>query len=172
MRFPIITLVVLFASSSSLRAETVYYQTATGENFQNQTWHSMERREFKAKQPENVYDSYTIERLGDGSSSLRRQVDSKAGDWLLLLTYLYAPDGRLRKVDLEFRTFSGIDVENDDEGMTRCLRSYAVERSGKLRVVSERIEDFDTHRLVKRSFYMPDISHWKTLKELPIQPKT
>lgn len=73
-------------------------------------------------------------------------MDSAAGDWLFLLTYRYAPNGRLTKIDWEFRTFNGIDVEHDDEGLTRCLRTYSVERSGKLRLLSARMEDMKTGR--------------------------
>jgi hypothetical protein len=63
-----------------LCADTIYYETATGENFRNRSWHAMDRREFKTNQPDNVYDSYTFERLADGSSRVHREVDSVSGD--------------------------------------------------------------------------------------------
>jgi hypothetical protein len=91
-----------------LCADTIYYETATGENFRNQSWHAMNRREFEANQPHDVVDFYTFERLADGSSRVRRQTDSMAGDRLLLATYHYAPNGCLTKIDWEFRTFNGM----------------------------------------------------------------
>lgn len=154
-----------------LCADTIYYETATGENFRNRSWHAMDRRDFEAKQPDEVYDSYTFERSADGSSRVHRELEV-SGDWLFLLTYHYAQNGRLTKIDWEFRTFNGIDVEHNDEGLTRCLRTYSVERSGKFRLLSERMEDMKTGRVVKRSFYQPEITHWMTRKQLPpIKPK-
>jgi hypothetical protein len=159
-----------FAICAVLSADTIYYETSTGENFQRRSWHAMDRHEFESKQPENVYDSYTFERLADGSSRVKREIDSVSGDWLFLLPYNYARNGRLTKIDWEFRTFNGIDVEHNDEGLTRCVRTYSVERSGKFRLISEQMEDMKTRRAVTRSFYTPKIRHWMTLKELPIQP--
>jgi hypothetical protein len=154
-----------------LSADTVYYETSRAEDFQDRSWHAMDRHEFESKQPENVYDFYTFECLADGSSRVKREMDSMSGDWLFLLTYDYAQNGRLTKIDWEFRTFNGIDVEHNDEGLTRCLRTYSVEPCGKLRLLSERMEDMKTGRVVKRSFYEPKITHWMSLKDLPIQPK-
>jgi hypothetical protein len=150
-------------------ADTIYY--AIGEYVADRRWHAMDRTKFEIEQPESVYDSYTFERLADGSSRVHRQVDSVSGDWFFLFTYHYAPNGRLTKIDWEFRTFNGIDVEHNDEGLTRCLRTYSVERSGKLRMLSERMEDMNTGRAVKRSFYEPKIKHWMAAKDLPMQPK-
>jgi len=155
-----------------LCADTVYYETATGNKFENRSWHAMDRGEFESKQPDDVYDFYTFERLADGSSRVHRQIDAPSGDWLFIFTYHYGPKGRLSQIDWEFRTFNGIDVEHNEEGLTRCLRTYRVKDSGELRLLSERMEDVNTGRPVTRSFYEPKITHWLTLKDLPIEPKT
>jgi hypothetical protein len=172
MKYVVVTIIAaVFAHYEALSADRIYYETAKGENFRDQSWHAMDRREFEKNRPDYVYDLYTFERLGDGSSRVRREVDSVSGDWLFLLTYHYGRNGRLTKIGWEFRTFNGIDVEHNDEGLTRCLRTYTVGPSGKLRLVSERMEDMKTGRKVKRSFYEPEIKHWMALKDLPIQPR-
>lgn len=88
-----------------------------------------------------------------------------------MFTYHYAKNGRLQRIESEFRTFNGIDVLHDDEGLTRCVRSYAVTNTGRLRKISERITDMKSGREVARSFYEPKVKHWTYLHDLPIQPK-
>ena len=163
---------MLFWGCVTLRADPIYYEVSTGKNSSDQKWHVMDRHEFEAKHPYDVYDLYTFKRLPGGTARVERQVDTPSGDWVMLLTYHYAKTGYLTKIDYEFRTFNGINIQTDDAGLTRCIRSYEVTPSGELRLNSERIEDMKTKRVVKRGFFEPTIAPWMTLKSLPIQPKT
>ncbi len=155
----------------ALRADTIYYETSTGKDYATKKWQSMDRHKFEARQPDNVYDLYTFQRNGDGTSIVERTVYSIAGDWALLLKYRYAKTARLESIDMDFSTFTGVEAGTGDIAPTRCLRTYSVTQSGNLHLVSEHIEDLKTKRAVKRGFHEPHIDHWMTLDTLPIKPK-
>ena len=60
---------LLIASATAAWSQTVYYATFTGENYATQTWLSSSLAAFKAAPPDDVYDSYTVERHSDGYDS-------------------------------------------------------------------------------------------------------
>jgi len=167
----VIVLLCLFSHAHFVRAETIYYAVSGGKNYEKETWHVGDLKNFNTKRPDNVFDLFTFERLADGTSKASREYSTPSGDWLFLLTYYYDHNRRLTKLKSEFRTFKGMDVVHDDEGMTRCVRSYSVTNTGKLRKMSEQITDMKSGREVKRTFYEPNVKHWMNLRDLPIQPK-
>lgn len=162
----------LIASTTAAWSQTVYYATFTGENYATQTWHSSSLAAFKAAPPDDLYDSYTVERHSDGTTVVHRDYRTPSGDWRFELTYEYGRDARLRKIRSEFVTFGGIPISGYNEGLTRCVRAFTVSRTGALNKVSERITDEKSGRVVVRQFYQPQITHWMSLDELPIRPKT
>jgi hypothetical protein len=162
----------LVAFASSAFAQTVYYAVARGANYQQKIWHSAALSAYKAAPPGDVYDTYTVDRRSDGTTVVSRDYTTPSGDWRFELTYEYGRDARLRNIRSEFVTFDGITVSGDDEGLTRCVRTFTVSRSGALHKTSERITDEKTGRVVARQFYDPQIKHWMNLDELPIRPKT
>jgi hypothetical protein len=162
---------MLWICVTSLRSDPIYYAVFEGKNYEKRIWFSKELREFNANPPHDVYDLYTFERGARGTSIVKREYSTPSGDWLFMFTYHYAKNGRLQRIESEFRTFNGIDVLNDDEGLTRCVRSYAVTNTGRLRKISERITNMKSGREVARSFYEPEVKHWMHLRDLPIQPK-
>jgi hypothetical protein len=161
---------MLWICVTSLRSEPIYYAVFEGKNYEKRTWFSKELREFNANPPHDVYDLYTFERGARGASIVKREYSTPSGDWLFMFTYRYAKNGRLQRIESEFRTFNGIDVLHDD-GMTCCVRSYVVTNTGRLRKISERITDMKSGREVARGFYEPEVKHWMRLHDLPIQPK-
>jgi hypothetical protein len=163
---------LLLASAAATSTQTVYYATFTGENYAKQTWHASSLAAFKAAPPDNVYDSYTVERRVDGTTVVHRDYTTPSGDWRFELTYDYGRDARLRKIRSVFVTFGGINISGEDKGLTRCERTVSVSPSGTLRKTSERITDEKTRRVVARQFYEPRIDHWMSLHGLPIPPKT
>src|ERR1051326_4319269 len=163
---------VLLGSAAAAWSQTVYYATVTGENYAKETWHSESASDFKASRPENVYDAYTVERHSDGSTVVHRDFTTPSGDWRFELTYEYGRGGRLRSIRSEFVTFGGITISDEDEGLTRCVRTFSVSPSGRLHKTSERITDEKSARVVARQFYQPQITHWMSLDQLPIRPKT
>ena len=162
----------LIGFTSSICAQTIYYAVASGENYQRKTWRSARLSAYNAAPPGDVYDSYAIERHPDGGTIVRRDYTTPSGDWRFELTYEYGRNSRLRKIRSEFVTFGGITISGEDEGLTRCVRTFTVSRSGTLRNTSERITDEKSGRVVARQFYEPQIKHWMNLDELPIRPKT
>ena len=165
-------LALLLGSAATAWSQTVYYATFTGKNYAKGTWHSSSLAAFKAAPPDDVYDSYTLERRRDGSVIVHRDYATPSGDWRFDLTYEYGRNTRLRKIRSEFVTFGGITISGEDEGLTRCVRTFTVSRSGTLHKTSERITDEKTGRVAARQFYDPQIKHWMSLDELPIHPKT
>ena len=162
----------LIGSAAAAWTQSVYYATFTGENYAKQTWHSSSLVAFNAAPPDDVYDSYTVERGSGGTSVVHRDYTTPSGDWRFELTYEYGRDARLRKIRSEFVTFGGVTIAGDDEGLTRCVRTFSVSPSGTLRKTSERITDEKSGRVVARQFYQPQITHWMSLDQLPIRPKS
>ena len=169
-RFSLIVLVA--ASVCAAQAETIYYATSGGKQYEKKTWHTGDLARFKATQPDDVFDSYTFQRLPDGSSRVFRDYATPSGDWLLSLIYQFAKNGRLTHLQSEFVTFGGVTALNAGGGLTRCVRSYTVSRNGTLQKTSEEITDGKTGHRVSRTFWEPQLTHWKHLSELPIRPKT
>jgi hypothetical protein len=162
----------LIGFTSSICAQTIYYAVASGENYERKTWRSAPLSAYNTAPPGDVCDSYTVERHPDSTTIARRDYTTPSGDWRFELTYEYGRDNRLRKIRSEFVTFGGITVSGEDEGLTRCVRTFTISRGGSLRKTSERITDEKSGRVVARQFYEPQIKHWMTLDELPIRPKT
>ena len=163
---------LLLASAAASRSQTVYYATFAGENYANKVWHSSSLSAFKAAPPDDVYDSYTVERHPDGSTIVRRDYTTPSGDWRFEFTYDYGRDAHLRKIHSVFVTFGGVTISGEDEGLTRCVRTFSVSPSGNLRKISERITDEKSGRIVARQFYQPEVEHWMSLSQLPLPPKT
>jgi hypothetical protein len=162
----------VIGSAAAASSQTIYYATFTGENYAKETWHSSSVSDFKASRPDNVYDAYTVERHSDSSTVVHRDFTTPSGDWRFELTYEYGRDARLRKIRSEFVTFGGITISGEGEGLTRCVRTFGVSPSGALHKTSERITDEKSGRIVARQFYQPQITHWMSLDQLPIRPKT
>jgi hypothetical protein len=162
--------VIALLCTSLARAQTIYYAVFEGNNYEKETWHVVDLKEFNANRPGNVFDLYRFERLSDGTSKVMREFSTPSGDWMFLLTYHYDKNGRLNKLESEFRTFGGVTISGDG-GSTRCVRSFVVSNNGELQKTSERITDMKTGREVTRSFYEPAVKHWMHLRDLPIQPK-
>jgi hypothetical protein len=158
---------VLFAAATD--AETVYYAVSEGENYDKQTWRSGDLKTLKQNRPENVFDLYTFRQLGDGSSRVTRERSTPSGDWFLTLTYYYAKNGRLTKMDYDFRTFNGL-CPCGETGPVRCERFYSVDHAGKLRKTSERIIEMKTGAAVDWTFSEPAVRHWARISDLPIRP--
>lgn len=156
--------------ASDARSETIYYAVSHGENFEKQTWRSGELQAFNAKRPENVFDLYTFHRLTDGTSKVIREMSTPSGDWFLNLTYHYGKEGRLSRIDFDFRTFNGV-CPCGETGPVRCQRSYAMDKSGHLRKDSELITHLNTGNAVDWTFHEPKVRHWAKLSELPIKPR-
>jgi hypothetical protein len=163
---------LLLVSAATACSQTVYYATFSGENYARKTWHSSSLAAFKAARPDDVYDSYTVERRRDATVVVHRDYTTPSGDWRFELTYEYGRDRRLRKLHSEFVTFGGITISGKDEGLTRCVRTFTVSRAGTLHKTSERITDAKSGRVVAQQFFEPQIEHWMSLDELPIYPKT
>ena len=163
---------LLLGSAVTTWSQTVYYATSTGENYANESWHSSSLAAFKAAQPDDVYDAYTVERRSDGSVIVHRDFSTPSGDWRFDLTYDYGRDAHLRKIRSELVTFGGISISGKDDGLTRCVRTFTVSHDGALQKTSERITDAKSGRVVARQFYQPKIPHWMSLDQLPIQPKS
>jgi hypothetical protein len=166
-----LTIVLLLSMTAAVSAQTVYYDTLTGENYATESWHSAPLAVFKAAPPDNVYDIYTVQRQSDGTTVLHRDLTSPSGDWRFELTYEYGRDARLQKIRSVFVTFGGVAVSRDEDGLTRCVRTFKVLGNGALHKTSERITDEKTGRVVARQFYEPRITHWMSLDQLPIRPK-
>ena len=162
----------LIGSAAAASSQTIYYATFTGENYAKEVWHSSSLAAFKAARPDDVYDCYTVERRHDGATVVHRDYTTPSGDWRFELTYEFGRDKCLRKIRSEFITFGGITVSGENEGLTRCVRTFSVSRSGALHKTSERITDEKSGRVVARQFYQPQIAHWMSLDQLPIRPKT
>ena len=163
-----IYLAIAFAcmSVTALSAQVIYYLVATGDRYENRTWHSAQLSKFKTEQI-YTFDSYTFKRRADGTSVVERDYATPSGDWLVKLKYLYGVTGRLRYVRLNLFTFSGTP---EGAGITNCLRTFTVSPLGELRQTSERITDDKTGKVVDRKFWAPHVKHWMSLSELPITP--
>ena len=163
---------LLLGLAATAWSQTIYYATFTGENYAKETWHSSPLAAFKAAKPDNVYDFYTVERHRDGTTVVHRDFTTPSGDWRFELTYDYGRDARLREIRSVFVTFGGITISGEDDGLTRCVRTFTVSRSGALLMASERITDEKSGRVVARQFYQPRVEHWMSLNQLPIPPTT
>jgi hypothetical protein len=173
MRAVILTIVAFSAASAAAFAgQLIYYAVSDGENDARKTWHTAVLSSFKAGHHDDVFDSYTVERQPNGGLVVTRDYTTPSGDWLVKLTYDYARNGRLHAVRSELITFGGITISGEDEGLTRCVRTFAVTARGTLQKTSERITDAKTGRKVARQFYDPQPKHWMNVGELPIVPKT
>jgi hypothetical protein len=173
MRAVIFTIVAFSAASAAAFADqTIYYAVSEGENDARETWHTAVLSSFKAAHHDDVFDSYTVERQANGAFVVTRDYTTPSGDWLVKLTYDYASNGRLHAMRSELITFGGITASGKDEGLTRCVRTFAVSADGTLQKTSERITDAKTGRKVARQFYDPQPKHWMSICELPIAPKT
>src|SRR3954467_7249824 len=95
----------IVAASVAAAAEptTVYYAVFEGRNYDRETWKVGDLKAFKASRPENVFDSYTFERLPDGKSKVVREFATPSGDWFATLTYFYSNSGRLTRILYDFR---------------------------------------------------------------------
>jgi hypothetical protein len=162
--------ILFVATLSAARAETIYYAVAHGQNFENETWHAGDLKTFNAHRPENVFDLYTFHSLSDGTAKVIREMSTPSGDWFLNLTYFYAKDGRLTKIDFDYRTFLGV-CSCGETGAVRCRRRYLVDRSGHLRKESELVTRLDSGNAVDWTFPEPKVRHWAKLSELPIRPQ-
>jgi len=161
----------VLASAATAWSQTVYYATFTGNNYAKETWHSSSVAAFKAAPHDNVYDFYAVERQPD-RTSVHRDCTTPSGDWRFEFTYDYGRDGRLRKIRSVFVTFGGITISAENDGLTRCVRTFSVSPGGTVRQTSERITDEKSGRVVARQFYQPRVDHWMSLSQLPIPPKT
>lgn len=170
MRVPV-AIALLLMSVANVCAQTIYYATFSGTNYAKKTWHSASLAAFKAAPPDDVYDTYTVQRRRNGTVIVHRDYTTPSGDWRFELTYEYGPNRRLRKLRSEFITFSGISMPGAAGGLTRCIRTFTVSRAGGLRKTYERIVDEKTGQKVTRSFSTPMVKHWMTLDKLPIPPK-
>jgi hypothetical protein len=163
---------LLLGSAVAAWSQTVYYATFTGKNYAKETWHNSSLADFKAARPDDVYDCYTVDQRSDDTTVVHRDFTTPSGDWRFAVTYEYGRNTRLRKIRSEFVTFGGITISGEDEGLTRCVRTFTISRSGTLQKTSERITDEKSGRVVARQFYQPQITHWMSLDQLPIRPKT
>ena len=161
---------ILLVVASTICGEPIYYAVSEEANYDRRSWHVGDLKQFQAKRPENVFDLYTFHRLSDGGARVRRELSSPFDDWLLILTYHYGSNGRLTKIDYDFRTSNGI-CDCGESGPVRCERSYLVDFSGKLRKTSEQIIKLETGQLVDWKFHEPQVRHWASLRELPIGPR-
>lgn len=159
---------LMFAATA--RSETIYYAVFHSDNFEKQTWHTGDSKSFNANRPENVFDLYTFHQLGDGTSKVIREMSTPSGDWFLNLIYFYAKDGRLTKIDFDFRTFNGV-CPCGETGPIRCQRWYDVDKSGHLRKASELVTHLTSGNAVDWTFPEPKVRHWGKLSELPIKPR-
>ena len=164
--------IALLGLAAPAWSQTIYYATSTGKNYAKETWRSSSLADFKAARPGDVYDCYTVEHKSDSTTVVHRDFTTPSGDWRFELTYEYGRDARLRKIRSEFITFGGITISGEDEGLTRCVRTFNVSRSGALHKTSQRITDEKSGRVVARQFYQPQITHWMSLDQLPIWPAT
>lgn len=162
--------VLIIALGSTAYGEPIYYAVSQGQNFDKQTWHSGDSKAFNANRPENVFDFYTFHRLSDGTAKVIREFNTPSGDWFLNLTYFYGKDGRLGRIDFDFRTFNGI-CPCGETGPVRCQRSYTVDKRGRLRKESEMIIELKSGNAVDWKFYEPKVRHWAKLSHLPIKPR-
>ena len=161
---------VALQMSTTLAAQTIYYEVSEGDHYEKGTWYSASLKRFKIEtESKSIFDSYTFKRRADGTSVVERNCDSPSRDWLLRLKYLYGTTGRLRYVRWNLFTFSGTP---EGEGITNCLQTFTVNSRGGLRQTSERTTDNKTGKVVDRSFHAPQVKHWMNLKELPITPET
>jgi hypothetical protein len=160
MRFTWLAVIVLFwMCAKGLSAETVYYAVSeNGEDYLKKTWHSAEIGRFRKNPPENVFDSYTFQRLANGTSKVVRQCSSPSGDWFMIVTYDYGKNGRLTSLQTDLAFL---------EPQSRCERSYSVNPSGTLNKTSERITGGNDS-----AEWQPPVKHWMSLSELPLKPKT
>ena len=159
----------LFVAATA-HSQTIYYATITGENSAKKIWHKSSLEAYKAAPPDDVYDSYTVERRRDGTSVVHRDYTTPSGDWRFELTYEYGRDRRLRRLHSEFITFGGISMPDAGGGLTRFIRTFTVTPAGTLRQTHERIIDEKTGRNVARTSYTPQVDHWMTLDALPMRP--
>ena len=174
MRLVIPIFTVLLCSGTAVGQEqTIYYGVFEGKNYEKETWHSTKLREFQANRPDNVFENYTLHKEADGTCKVKRECTTPSGDWMLYLTYKYGANGRLRQLESDFRTFvADPAAEGNEGGVTRCLRVYDVSSGGKLEKKSENITDAKTGRKVVRRFFDPEVKHWMSLRDLPLEPKT
>ena len=173
MRLSIKIGAITFAASlfvQTSRAETVYYAVSQGSDLGKQVWHAGELKTFNANRPENVFDLYTVQRLNDGRSKVLRELSTPSGDWFLTLSYFFGKDGRLAKIQFDFRTFNGV-CSCGETGPVRCQRWYDVDRAGRVRESSERITRLGTEDVVDWTFHEPKVRHWAKLSDLPIKPR-
>lgn len=157
--------------ATAARAQTIYYAKFGGDNYAQKSWHAASTAAFEAAPPDDVYDSYTVERRDDGATIVRRDCSTPSGDWRFEFTYEYGRNHRLQRLHSEFITFNGITVSGEDDGLTRCVRDFILSSGGTVRKTSERIIDEKTGRKVARQFYDPEVEHWMRLDDLPIQPE-
>jgi hypothetical protein len=167
-----VVIAFLLASADTTWSDIVYYATFTGENYVKKTWHCSSLAAFKADPPADVYDSYTVERHGDGRTRVHRDYTTPSGDWRFELIYDYGRDAHLRRIRSVFVTFAGITTCREAEGLTRCVRTFSVSPGGTLRQTAERITDKKSGRVVARQFYQPRVEHWMSLSQLPVPPDT
>ena len=163
----------LLGSAAASWSQTIYYATFTGENYEKETWHRSSLAAFKSAPPDDVYDSYTVERHPNGSTTVHRDRTTPTGDWRSEFVYDYDRQAQLRKIHSVFVTFNGLLASGEEGGgLTRCVRVFSVSRGGALRKTSERITDEKSGKVAARRFYEPQVEHWMSLSQLPIPPKT
>jgi len=160
----------MLVAAATAWSQTIYYATFTGENYAKKTWHSSSLTAFKAAPPDDVYDSYTVERRDDGTFIVHRDYATPSGDWRFELTYEYGRDRRLHRLRSEFITFGGISMPDGGGGLTRFIRTFTVTPAGTLRQTYERITDEKTGRKVVRTSFTPQVQHWMTVDQLPFPP--
>jgi len=101
----------------------------------------------------------------DGIATIQREIVTPSGDWYGLIDYTYGPNGILRHVSYEFRTFAGYDSNTDEVSSTMCVREYDATETGELILRSKATTDLSTGEPVVRGFYEPEVIHWMTLTE-------
>ena len=97
--------------------------------------------------------------------TIERIYATPSGDWGMNIQYGYDKSGRLAAMTTHYFTFTGYDPKLDDFRPTNCERDFRVTDSGELVLLKEIIRDEKTKKVVKRSFYEPEVKHWMTLAE-------
>jgi len=150
---------VVTSGCTTVSTQQIYYAVSDSddENYLKKTWHVGEIDRFRKNPPDHVFDSYTFQRLANGTSKVVRECSSPTGDWAMIVKYSYGKNGRLTSLQTDLAM---------PDAQSRCERSYSVNPSGTLNKTSERITGNDSAK------WQPPVKHWMTLSELPLKPKT
>jgi hypothetical protein len=100
-----------------------------------------------------------------GDTTISRDIDTPSGDWTGRIDYTYGADGVLRRAYYVFTTYNGYDSTTDEFAATKCVREYNVAADGTLVLNSKVTTDLAGGERVERTFYEPEITHWRTLSE-------